>query len=173
MFFFLVKLRYTHTHTHPQICSIFCESKDTCITGMWQISATIRTEKVFLFRKKKRLLQVVVKDFVSRAVVSQFRAHTSPISALCFDPSGTLLVTASIHGNNINIFRIMPSSSRNGSLTQPYDWGSSYVHLYKLHRGMTSAVCSYPLCLLTLVFSMSMIVLFSLVLNAGNTRHLF
>ncbi|MBA0687355.1 hypothetical protein Goari_014900, partial [Gossypium aridum] len=34
---------------------------------------------------------VVVKDFVSRAVISQFRAHTSPISALCFDPSGTLL----------------------------------------------------------------------------------
>ncbi|XVF31267.1 hypothetical protein REPUB_Repub16aG0130900 [Reevesia pubescens] len=83
---------------------------------------------------------VVVKDFVSRAVVSQFRAHTSPISALCFDPSGTLLVTASIHGNNINIFRIMPSSTKNGSGTQSYDWSSSHVHLYKLHRGMTSAV---------------------------------
>ncbi|BFG37037.1 hypothetical protein CerSpe_233110 [Prunus speciosa] len=83
---------------------------------------------------------VVVKDFLSRAVVSQFRAHTSPISALCFDPSGTLLVTASIHGNNINIFRIMPSCSHNGSGTQSYDWTSSHVHLYKLHRGMTSAV---------------------------------
>uniref|UniRef100_A0A5B7BTC7 Putative autophagy-related protein 18h n=1 Tax=Davidia involucrata TaxID=16924 RepID=A0A5B7BTC7_DAVIN len=83
---------------------------------------------------------VVIKDFVSRAVVSQFRAHTSPISALCFDPSGTLLVTASIHGNNINIFRIMPSCSQNGSGTQSYDWSSSHVHLYKLHRGMTSAV---------------------------------
>ncbi|KAE8726383.1 Autophagy-related protein 18h [Hibiscus syriacus] len=83
---------------------------------------------------------VVVKDFVSRAVVSQFRAHTSPISALCFDPSGTLLVTASIHGNKINIFRIMPSSAKNGSGTQSYDWSSSHVHLYKLHRGMTSAV---------------------------------
>ncbi|XVE89758.1 hypothetical protein DITRI_Ditri20bG0020600 [Diplodiscus trichospermus] len=83
---------------------------------------------------------VVVKDFVSRAVVSQFRAHTSPISALCFDPSGTLLVTASIHGNNINIFRIMPSSTKNGSGSQSYDWSSSHVHLYKLHRGMTSAV---------------------------------
>ncbi|KAL6324422.1 hypothetical protein AAG906_013026 [Vitis piasezkii] len=80
---------------------------------------------------------VVVKDFVSRAVVSQFRAHTSPISALCFDPSGTLLVTASIHGNNINIFRIMPSCSQNAS---GYDWNASHVHLYKLHRGMTSAV---------------------------------
>ncbi|XVF57369.1 hypothetical protein PTKIN_Ptkin06aG0199900 [Pterospermum kingtungense] len=83
---------------------------------------------------------VVVKDLVSRAVVSQFRAHTSPISALCFDSSGTLLVTASIHGNNINIFRIMPSSTKNGSGTQNYDWSSSHVHLYKLHRGMTSAV---------------------------------
>ena len=85
------------------------------------------------------LLQVVVKDIVSRAIVSQFRAHTSPISALCFDPSGTLLVTASIYGNNINIFRIMPS--RSGSGTQSYDLNSSHVHLYKLHRGMTTAVC--------------------------------
>ncbi|KAI4301849.1 hypothetical protein L6164_035089 [Bauhinia variegata] len=83
---------------------------------------------------------VVVKDFVSRAVVAQFRAHTSPISALCFDPSGTLLVTASIHGNNINIFRIMPSYSRNESGSQSNDWSCSHVHLYKLHRGMTSAV---------------------------------
>ncbi|GKV08906.1 hypothetical protein SLEP1_g20477 [Rubroshorea leprosula] len=83
---------------------------------------------------------VVVKDFVSRAVISQFRAHASPISALCFDPSGTLLVTASIHGNNINIFRIMPSYAKNGSSAQTNDWSSSHVHLYKLHRGITSAV---------------------------------
>ncbi|KAL1341590.1 hypothetical protein HN51_028114 [Arachis hypogaea] len=83
---------------------------------------------------------VVVKDFVSADVVAQFRAHTSPISALCFDPSGTLLVTASIHGNNINVFRIMPSYPRNGSGSQSSDWRCSHVHLYKLHRGMTSAV---------------------------------
>ncbi|KNA09193.1 hypothetical protein SOVF_155860 [Spinacia oleracea] len=83
---------------------------------------------------------VIVKDFVSRAVISQFRAHTSPISALCFDPSGTLLVTASIHGNNINIFRIMPSCSKNGAGSQNYNWTTSHVHLYKLHRGITSAV---------------------------------
>ncbi|XP_024961565.1 autophagy-related protein 18h-like [Cynara cardunculus var. scolymus] len=82
---------------------------------------------------------VVIKDFVSRAVVSQFRAHTSPISALCFDPSGTLLVTASVHGNNINIFRILPSS-QNESGSRNFDWNSAHVHLYKLHRGMTSAV---------------------------------
>ncbi|KAJ7972853.1 Autophagy-related protein like [Quillaja saponaria] len=83
---------------------------------------------------------VVVKDFVSRAVISQFKAHTSPISALCFDPSGTLLVTASVYGNNINIFRIMPSCTHKRSGVQGYDWSSSHVHLYKLHRGITSAM---------------------------------
>ncbi|XP_024992946.1 autophagy-related protein 18h-like isoform X1 [Cynara cardunculus var. scolymus] len=83
---------------------------------------------------------VVIKDFVSEVIISQFRAHTSPISALCFDPSGTLLVTASVNGNNVNIFRILPSSSKNGSGTRVFDWNSSHLHLYKLHRGMTSAV---------------------------------
>ncbi|CAN6693871.1 unnamed protein product [Malus baccata var. baccata] len=83
---------------------------------------------------------VVVKDFITRAVISQFKAHTSPISALCFDPSGTLLVTASVYGNNINIFRIMPSCKRSGSGVQNFDWSSSHVHLYKLHRGILSAM---------------------------------
>lgn len=99
-------------------------------------------------------LQVIVKDFVSQAVISQFRAHTSPISALCFDPSGTLLVTASVHGNNINIFRIIPSRMHTGSGNQTHDWSSAHVHLYKLHRGITTAVsshlaqsnCYYPFC---------------------------
>ncbi|XP_078441098.1 autophagy-related protein 18g-like [Wolffia australiana] len=72
---------------------------------------------------------VVVKDFVSNEAISQFRAHSSPISALCFDPSGTLLVTASVNGNSLNIFRIM----RNCRPT-------SHAHLYKLHRGITAAV---------------------------------
>ncbi|KAI8574597.1 hypothetical protein RHMOL_Rhmol01G0366400 [Rhododendron molle] len=82
---------------------------------------------------------VVVKDFISRAVISQFRAHTSPISALCFDPSGTLLVTASVHGNNINIFRIIPSCMH-ASGNQTHDWSSAHVHIYKLHRGITTAI---------------------------------
>jgi len=98
---------------------------------------------LFTLTTVTNFLQVIVKDFVSRAVVAQFRAHTSPISALCFDQSGTLLVTASIHGNNINIFRIMPSYSKKGSGSQSNDWSCSHVHLYKLHRGMTSAVCCY------------------------------
>ncbi|KGN45405.2 hypothetical protein Csa_016118 [Cucumis sativus] len=82
---------------------------------------------------------VAVKDFVTRAIITQFRAHTSPLSALCFDPSGTLLVTASIYGNNINIFRIIPNS-RSGSSGLSFDCNSSHVHLYKLHRGITSAM---------------------------------
>lgn len=104
---------------------------------------------VFLLTTLTNLLQVVVKDFFSGAVVAHFRAHTSPISALCFDPSGTLLVTASIHGNNINIFRIMPSHSKNGSGSPSNNWSCSHVHLYKLHRGMTSAVCFYSHCFFT------------------------
>ncbi|KAE9611510.1 putative transcription factor WD40-like family [Lupinus albus] len=83
---------------------------------------------------------VIVKDFVSRAIISQFKAHSGPISALCFDPSGTLLVTASVYGNNINIFRIMPSCTRKGSGVPGYDWCSSHVHLYRLHRGITPAM---------------------------------
>ncbi|KAL1216516.1 Autophagy-related protein 18g [Cardamine amara subsp. amara] len=83
---------------------------------------------------------VAVKDLVSGALVSQFKAHTSPISALCFDPSGTLLVTASVCGNNINVFQIMPSCSHSAPGDLSYEWESSHVHLYKLHRGITSAI---------------------------------
>ncbi|CAL9770288.1 unnamed protein product [Musa acuminata subsp. burmannicoides] len=83
---------------------------------------------------------VVVTDFTSTDVISQFRAHTSPISALCFDPSGTLLVTASVHGHKINIFRIMPTRVLNGSGPARYNWTSSHVHLYTLCRGITAAV---------------------------------
>ncbi|OVA11168.1 WD40 repeat [Macleaya cordata] len=80
---------------------------------------------------------VIVRDIVCKSVIAQFRAHKSPISALCFDPSGILLVTASVQGHNINVFRIMPScpGSSSGS-----DSGGSYVHLYKLQRGFTNAV---------------------------------
>lgn len=80
---------------------------------------------------------VIVRDIVSKSMIVQFRAHTSPISALCFDPSGTLLVTASIHGRSINIFRIMPSSHGSASEAGP---NGTYVHLYKLQRGITNAV---------------------------------
>ncbi|MCD7463910.1 hypothetical protein HAX54_051687 [Datura stramonium] len=80
---------------------------------------------------------VIVRDMVSKTLIAQFRAHKSPISALCFDPSTTLLVTASIQGHNINVFRIVPGLSEGTCATDP---GSSYVHLYRLQRGLTNAV---------------------------------
>ncbi|KAH6835528.1 hypothetical protein C2S53_015621 [Perilla frutescens var. hirtella] len=77
---------------------------------------------------------VVVRDIVSKNVIAQFKAHKSPILSLCFDPSGVLLVTASVQGHNINVFRIMPSSSEGSSVA------ASHVHLYRLQRGLTNAV---------------------------------
>ncbi|XP_071701798.1 autophagy-related protein 18f-like isoform X2 [Rutidosis leptorrhynchoides] len=73
---------------------------------------------------------VIVRDVVSKAVIAQFKAHDSAIASLCFDPSGTLLVTASVHGHNFNVFRITPG----------LDNGASFIHLYKLQRGFTNAV---------------------------------
>ncbi|KAL5548243.1 hypothetical protein UlMin_003474 [Ulmus minor] len=80
---------------------------------------------------------VIVRDIVSKAVIAQFRAHKSPISALCFDPSGTLLVTASVQGHNFNVFKIMPGLGGSSSAS---DTSPSCVHLYRLQRGFTNAV---------------------------------
>ncbi|GAB2277857.1 hypothetical protein Dimus_012559 [Dionaea muscipula] len=80
---------------------------------------------------------VIVRDVCSKSVITQFRAHRSPISALCFDPSGILLVTASVQGHNINVFRIIPGLPGNSS---EFDAENSYVHLYRLQRGLTNAV---------------------------------
>lgn len=80
---------------------------------------------------------VIVRDIVCRSVIAQFRAHRNPVSALHFDPSGTLLVTASVQGTTINVFRIMPTL---GGHSSESDSDESYVHLYKLQRGYTNAV---------------------------------
>ncbi|KAF3543695.1 hypothetical protein DY000_02001345 [Brassica cretica] len=77
---------------------------------------------------------VIIKDIISKSVITQFKAHKSPISALSFDPSGMLLVTASIQGHNINVFRIMPRASTSASSD------ASFVHLFRLQRGFTNAV---------------------------------
>ncbi|CAH1428673.1 unnamed protein product [Lactuca virosa] len=80
---------------------------------------------------------VIVRDVVSKSVIAQFKAHDSPIASLAFDPSGTLLVTASVHGHNFNVFHIMPRVSSNSSGSET---SASYIHLYKLQRGFTNAV---------------------------------
>ncbi|KAG2299358.1 hypothetical protein Bca52824_035830 [Brassica carinata] len=78
---------------------------------------------------------VIIKDIISKSVIAQFKAHKSPISALSFDPSGMLLVTASIQGHNINVFRIMPITSTSSDVIT-----ASFVHLFRLQRGFTNAV---------------------------------
>ena len=50
----------------------------------------------------------MVRDVVTRQLLAHFRAHASPLSLLQFDPTGKLLVTASSHGHNINVFRCAP-----------------------------------------------------------------
>lgn len=83
---------------------------------------------------------MIVRDTVQKTLITQFRAHKSPIASLCFDPSGTLLVTASVQGHNINVFQIIPRCSGNSSGA---DNGASYIHLYRLQRGVTNAVRTF------------------------------
>ncbi|KAJ7522205.1 hypothetical protein O6H91_18G001300 [Diphasiastrum complanatum] len=83
---------------------------------------------------------VIVQDVVDKNIVTQFRAHTSPLSSLCFDPSGTLLVTASVYGHNLNVFRLTPPARGHCGSTATGRGNPSHVHLYKLYRGLTNAV---------------------------------
>lgn len=81
-------------------------------------------------------VQVIISDVISKSVICQFKAHKNPISALSFDPSGMLLVSASTQGHNINVFKIMPRIS-NTSDAPPIE---CFMHLFRLHRGYTYAV---------------------------------
>lgn len=74
---------------------------------------------------------VIVYDIFSQRNIAHFYAHNQPLSALFFDPSGTLLVTSSVEGHNFNVFQIRPSPF--GGLS------NNYRHLYKLQRGLTNA----------------------------------
>lgn len=69
---------------------------------------------------------------VDRSTLAHFRAHTSPLLLLQFDASGTLLVTASVHGHTVNIYHLA-APSRKGEV-------GSAVHLFRLCRGVTPAV---------------------------------
>lgn len=64
-------------------------------------------------------------------LIAHFLAHAEAVTAMSFDPSGMLLLTADRRGNDFNVFRI-----------QPHPCGSTQAavhHLYVLHRGDTSA----------------------------------
>lgn len=68
-------------------------------------------------------------------VVAHFVAHTGPnvnVAALAFNPSGTLLLSASTEGHHFHVFRILP-----------HPWLSSETavhHLYTLFRGATAGL---------------------------------
>jgi hypothetical protein len=58
---------------------------------------------------------VIVYDLITLSAIAHFQAHAQPISALGFDPSGTL------DGHNFNVFQITPQS---GGIA------NNYRHLY-------------------------------------------
>ena len=74
---------------------------------------------------------VVIRNFDTRHVVARFRSQKEPLAALQFDPSGTLLATASLTGQTIHVHRILvgPTLSQSGQEL-----------LYRLERGLTHAV---------------------------------
>ena len=87
---------------------------------------------------------VVVRDALTRRVLAHFRAHTSPLAALAFDPEGTLLATASVHGHTVNVFRLDLTAAAAAAAAAGGAGGAAScgtaVHVYRLHRGLTPAL---------------------------------
>ena len=81
--------------------------------------------------------QVMVRDLESQSVVHHFKAQEGPVSIIRFDPSGLLLATAAVDGHNINVFQVdtshLHAKTKSSVPRAP-------KHLYKLVRGMTSAI---------------------------------
>lgn len=82
---------------------------------------------------------VMVRDIVNCQLIAHLRAHTSPLLALQFDPSGTMLVTASLHGHNVHIFHICPRQCASDKPASQRPTASA-VHLFRLSRGVTPAL---------------------------------
>ena len=71
-------------------------------------------------------------EFEGTGLVAHFPAHVSePVTAMAFDPSGMMLLTADNLGHSFHLFRIMahPWSCSHGAVH----------HLYTLQRGDTTA----------------------------------
>jgi WD40 repeat protein len=64
---------------------------------------------------------IVIRDLKDGKLITSFRGHKDPISYLKFDPSGSLLITASIEGKYVNIFQILPNE----------DNESTFRHIYR------------------------------------------
>jgi len=80
---------------------------------------------------------VMVRDLHNHTVVHHFKAHEGAVSIIRFDPSGLLLATAGVDGHNINVFQVNASHDNGKNKSRV---PRPPKHLYKLVRGMTSAI---------------------------------
>nr|CAD7394165.1 unnamed protein product [Timema cristinae] len=111
----------------PQGGPINCSNSDTVQPGIVTILDTQTTSPS---SQREDLRSGDYSGPVSD-VIAHFVAHSEPILALAFDPSGMLLLTADKRGHDFHLFRI-----------QPHPGGPSLAavhHLYTLHRGDTTA----------------------------------
>ncbi|KAL9655029.1 hypothetical protein ABK040_008812 [Willaertia magna] len=87
---------------------------------------------------------VEIRDIRTNKILLHFKAHNEPIVAMAFDKTGTLLCTAPISGQYLNVFQIFPNNnSVVNSNYSPWEMKSSSEKnvklLYRLYRGLTSA----------------------------------
>ncbi|KJE97710.1 hypothetical protein CAOG_07815 [Capsaspora owczarzaki ATCC 30864] len=92
---------------------------------------------------------VAVRDVVTRHTVVNFQAMRHEIGALAFDPSGTLLGSASHQGHSFNVYKIFPAyrapsaadtvSSNAGAAVDEPPRQFVVRQIYKLSRGLTAA----------------------------------
>merc|ERR1712137_530921 len=79
---------------------------------------------------------IAIYDLVSDRIVYRVKAHKEPVSYLCFNPSGTILSTASVSGNSVNIIRMKSTITLEAGRKESCVSGTS---LYSLYRGHTNA----------------------------------
>ena len=71
-------------------------------SGLWGTTPSMQPQAVTLGT-------VAIYDVQRKYDISCFGAHNHSLQCLRFDPSGTLLATASTSGTSVNVFQIMPS----------------------------------------------------------------
>lgn len=82
---------------------------------------------------------IMIRDVCDRRVIAHFVAHHSDrVGALKFDPSGLLILSASLHGTSIKIFRISSTSTYDAKDSSTASEGSITL-LWRLSRGSSSA----------------------------------
>jgi hypothetical protein len=74
------------------------------------------------------MMDVVIYDTKAQKKLAHFRAHDDGLSFLTFDPSGTLLATASGSGCEFHVYQILPGAASH----------QAAHHIYTLLRGRTS-----------------------------------